>query len=288
MRYTMIKLTFSLICDMLSEKRKGLMDVIRVIEANYRWGEKEGFSLVREAGLPHYIIAQYLTRIDLRIGDETMPTSPGSVAVFAPNIPHGYRCDEPLLHHWLHVEGDLAPLLTKYGIKPNRLYQLQNADELSTVFRQIALTYHDRGQFRDDYMALKIEELLIAMGMQHRLEKTVTDLNYNVVVRLRALRLRLMERPEDDWTVAKMASAAYLSESYFYALYRKCFGVTPNHDLIRFRLDHARTNLCSGYSVAETAERVGYANVHHFIRQFKKVVGVTPNQYKKMGPMWAL
>lgn len=34
-------------------------------------------------------------------------------------------------------------------------------------------------------------------------------------------------------------------------------------------------------SVTEVAERSGYPNTSHFIRQFKKKNGVSPNEYRK-------
>lgn len=254
---------------------------MKVMEAQYRWTERAEFTLTRDQGLPHYIIAQYLSRIDLRIEDRIESASLKSVLVLEPNVPHGYRCEETLLHHWLHVDGNVGELITQYGIRPNRLYQLENDGDLSAIFRQIAQAYHDKGPFREQYMSLKVEELLITIGMQLRLQTTSSDLNYHVIVCLKELRFELVEHPEYNWTVSEMAKRAYMSESYFYSLYRKCFGITPNRDLIGIRIEHARRNLRSGYSVAETAEKVGYSNVYHFIRQFKEIVGVTPNQYKK-------
>jgi len=33
--------------------------------------------------------------------------------------------------------------------------------------------------------------------------------------------------------------------------------------------------------VAVVAERLGYSNTFHFIRQFRDVTGITPNAYRK-------
>lgn len=255
--------------------------MVRVIEAQYRWTEHKGFVLDRKQEIPHYIIAQYFSRIALRIGGRTQFTPSGSIAIVAPGVAHGYRCSEALVHHWVHADGNIDELLAKYGIEPNRLYAMENSEDLSNIFRQIALTYHDMGQFRDEYMALKIEELLITMGMHLKLQTTASDLDYNAIVRLKELRFRMIEHPEYGWSISEMARQVCISESYFFTLYRKYFGVTPNRDLIGIRIDHARINLRSGYSVTETAEKVGYSNVYHFIRQFKKQTGMTPNQCKK-------
>ena len=36
-------------------------------------------------------------------------------------------------------------------------------------------------------------------------------------------------------------------------------------------------------SVAEISDRLGFADVSYFIKIFKECVGVTPNQYRKIG-----
>lgn len=256
------------------------MDLLHVLEAQCNWVEQQGFELRRDEGIPHYIVAQYLSQIELYYESTRMKTPRGSILVLEPYVPHGYHCNEALLHHWFHLDGDVLPLLSRYGIQPNVFYQLGNAEDLSRIFEQIARIYHDKGCFRDNHLALKVEELFVCMGTQIHLQASASDLNYNVIKRLQELRFHILEHPEYDWSVGEMARQMFLSESYFHQLYRKCFGVTPNRDLIAIRIERARTNLMCGASVATASKKSGYANVYHFIRQFKKVMGVTPNQYK--------
>lgn len=54
-------------------------------------------------------------------------------------------------------------------------------------------------------------------------------------------------------------------------------------DIIYARIERAK-NLLSArtYSVSEVAKLAGYTNEYHFIRQFKKVAGVTPGQYMQV------
>ena len=79
-----------------------------------------------------------------------------------------------------------------------------------------------------------------------------------------------------------MASRVNLSSSKFYEIYKDIFGVTPQKDLQDARIEHAKNLLIqSGCSVSEAASAVGYTNVYHFIRQFKKICNVTPGTYSK-------
>ena len=78
-----------------------------------------------------------------------------------------------------------------------------------------------------------------------------------------------------------MASQIYLSESYFYPLYRKCFGITPNRDLIAIRIERARTNL--DVRVAPSARRRKRAATPTSTTSSvssRRSTGMTPKQYK--------
>ena len=63
---------------------------------------------------------------------------------------------------------------------------------------------------------------------------------------------------------------------------KKLFGVSFQQDLILMRVTRARFNLStSNLSLSQIAELCGYNNEVHFYRQFKKLTGVTPAQYRK-------
>lgn len=60
------------------------------------------------------------------------------------------------------------------------------------------------------------------------------------------------------------------------------FGQSFQQDLILMRVTRARFNLStSNLSLSQIAELCGYNNEVHFYRQFKKLTGVTPAQYRK-------
>ena len=79
-----------------------------------------------------------------------------------------------------------------------------------------------------------------------------------------------------------MAELAYVSPSRFHTVYRAAFGISPMDDLIHARIDTAKNRLCnSNESVNRLALELGYKNVTHFCRQFKKITGMTPVEFRK-------
>lgn len=72
-----------------------------------------------------------------------------------------------------------------------------------------------------------------------------------------------------------------LSEGYFSALFSAETGENFIHYLTVYRIEKAKKMLTkSNMKIYEICEAIGYENVEHFSRVFKKQVGVSPLQYK--------
>ena len=98
---------------------------------------------------------------------------------------------------------------------------------------------------------------------------------------LMALREMIYREPQESWTVEKLAAHACMSRSGLHHLYREFFGVTCMEDVIAARIGLAKAYLLSGdLTVGQIAEKCGYQNTPHFIRQFRSVVGITPERFR--------
>ena len=172
-------------------------------------------------------------------------------------------------------------LLQRYQLEANKIYVPHAPEILSSLFRTLSLTHHGRGRFRQEYMDLKAEEILASLAMQLDLSPDIREMSRDRINMLHELRSELLEHPEQNWSVDRMAQRLYLSESFFYVIYKQCFGVSPAHDLQMIRIERACYLLRDGISVTETSSLCGFSNISNFIRQFKKVMGVTPTAYQK-------
>jgi len=84
------------------------------------------------------------------------------------------------------------------------------------------------------------------------------------------------------WTVESLAAAAGMSRSAFAQHFRKIVGIPPLDHLTNWRMYRARCLLDnSNLPLAKIAERIGYETDGAFNRAFKRVVGVTPGDYRR-------
>jgi len=82
-------------------------------------------------------------------------------------------------------------------------------------------------------------------------------------------------------TLGEMGQAVNLSTSRLQYLFKAETGMTPGHYRRLLRIEKARDILGTTLlSVRQIRIRVGFKDRSHFEREFKKVYGLTPTQYR--------
>src|SRR5262249_33927002 len=88
-------------------------------------------------------------------------------------------------------------------------------------------------------------------------------------------------RLEQGLDIPELAMSLGCSESHFYRMFRKSFGITPHRYLIRRRLSLAQTLLTqSDARLSEIALRAGFSDQSHFCRCFHQFTGISPRAFR--------
>lgn len=88
--------------------------------------------------------------------------------------------------------------------------------------------------------------------------------------------------PERDWSVASLASEVAMSRSSFSAKFTELVGAPPMQYVTNWRMHLAADLLAEeGFTVAQTAERLGYTTEAAFSRAFKRVTGSPPGAVRR-------
>jgi len=85
-----------------------------------------------------------------------------------------------------------------------------------------------------------------------------------------------------DTSIQELAEMSYMSISNLEKLFRLHFKMTPAAYRNRIRIDHSMQMLSDGYSIEETAVKVGFCDAFYFSKMFKRVNGFTPSAYRNM------
>ena len=154
------------------------------------------------------------------------------------------------------------------------------ADELQPAFDRVA----DEMQLRGPHHDTRLRALLVALATSvWRLDRRVTARQEPPLSPGQQSRLLRYTREHSSHTLtpADLARQLKLSPNYFSRRFRATFGITPRVWLNRRRIDAARGLLeQTDLAVYQIADRLGYADVAQFSRQFSKVVGASPRRYR--------
>jgi len=86
---------------------------------------------------------------------------------------------------------------------------------------------------------------------------------------------------DEQITLDILAANFYINKFHLCAIFKKATGFTVMEYVIHRRLLKARELLQQQLPVQRVGEMSGFNNNSHFIRTFKKVIGVSPKQYAK-------
>lgn len=82
-------------------------------------------------------------------------------------------------------------------------------------------------------------------------------------------------------TLADLSNIAELSAFHFLRSFKGSLGITPAKYVLDCRVERARSLLRSSHlTISEIAIRVGFEDLSHFSRAFRRVVGVPPSTFR--------
>ena len=100
--------------------------------------------------------------------------------------------------------------------------------------------------------------------------------------RLRAVLEYIEEHLEASPTLEQMAAVARLSPFHFARQFKAATGLPPHEYVIVRRVERAKQFLQGGgdLSMAQVAAQAGFSDQSQFSRHFKRLIGVTPGQFR--------
>ncbi|SFD15113.1 helix-turn-helix transcriptional regulator [Pseudoalteromonas denitrificans] len=82
--------------------------------------------------------------------------------------------------------------------------------------------------------------------------------------------------------LSELADLAQLSEFHFCRMFKESMAQTPQEYLTSVRIDHVKYELAhSRLNLADISLKVGFSNQSHMGRYFKKLIGISPREFRK-------
>lgn len=271
--------------------------MINVPYAGYNYYHQDGWEINRPNGIRHYTIVFIRNPFYyvVKEGDElkTIYVERPSFLFYRPSDHQQYyRRNAPYTDDWIHFIGDekeINRLFEDLGLSFSKALTLYDSSEPSSIMQMIAAEARKTSEHRDKIMDSLIRILLYKISDLHgKGDDAGMDFASGTIEsyrrRFNILRNRIYQGGEAARIkgVAELAEEMNMSVSYFQHVYKALYGVPVTKDIIISRIEYASYLLLNqNEGISETATICGYDSVEHFNRQFKKIKGCSPGDYKK-------
>ncbi len=249
----------------------------------YHSTHRGSFEYERKNGAPDYLLLFFYTPTLLTIEGESYMLDKPSIVLFSDYKPHKYiSLSQEYYDDFIHFEADEEEIfLRELHFPLNKPIIISKEKCISDNIKDINDAWKCGSEFsmpiQHHLMMLLFWRLAEEWSAQKKINQDIPYFD-----KLYKVRQMIQKNPEENWKIQQMADEVSLSPAYFQVLYKKAFGVTCMTDVIQTKVAAAKEYLLStDMSVASIAEELGYAQVYHFIRQFKKYAGLTPGAFRK-------
>ena len=239
----------------------------------------------RPAGTAQFILIYCLSgKGEIWLNNNLHELSADHYFIIPAGMPHSYRSDErdPWSIYWIHFAGKKAACYSRFACQAQSIERIKASrindrlDLFSEIFRNL-----DRGFSLEalEYVNLSLPHLLASFTHlnQFRLVKepgendpVTQSINFMLDHLTRKLKLE------------EIAAETGLSVSHFSRIFRTRTGHSPIDYFIQLKVQRACRLLDnSGWMIADVARELGFDDQFYFSRVFRKVMGMSPAEYRK-------
>lgn len=190
--------------------------------------------------------------------------------------------DQNKIKHVLQVLNERYPREDRnqyWDLKFNEYHFLNNIELAQNLNKLIKIcSGSDLG--KDILADLAIQELIVHIIQSQNLqasenEKTEPDNALGYIIAY--IRANITEKIQVD----KLSEKACMSRASFYRAFKREFNISPLDFVLNEKIKKAKQLLAvSDSSITEICYELGFSDLNYFGRQFKKMEGISPSQYR--------
>lgn len=183
--------------------------------------------------------------------------------------------DNPWTKYWFNGDGPLiVNLLMAYGLYDTVLIRGFHQEALFREMYEIASSDLPTQEILEK-MGLKFHELL--MQLYSHINRKLVKNSANDIKRILDSNIY-----NGNFRMEDLAQMLHLSQTHIINTFKEFYNLTPHRYLLEQRIQVAGTMLLTtDMSVKGIGETLGFSDQHYFSNAFKKVSGVSPQQYRK-------
>lgn len=234
----------------------------------------------REEGAEEYILLYCVEGEGyIRVENKKYHLHRQEVFCIPKNRKHQYYADEeqPWSIFWVHFKGentDCYPLEDCRVIRMNSLHAENRIITLFDVLFRVLSCNYTLGNFI--YISQVLSLILSEIYFREKVDEA-SQQNRHITTTVRYMYRHL----DQELKLEDLAEELQLSKSYINASFKKYTGRAPIDFFINLKMQEACKLLkATELYICEIGQKLGYDDPYYFSRIFKKVIGVSPKEYR--------
>lgn len=253
--------------------------ILNILSLGWNCFYEENYSFTADIKKGVYLLV--LSRTSINISGQILPEN--TLIIFDDSHRISYCAnDNFLVCDWIMFEtqGDTEFIETAEIVFNEPIMNIDHVF-ISNLIQNLTIEFYSFCSKRMKMIDFMLKTILMKVA-ENRFNREVSQSTEPYYSMLMELREKIYRNPQMKWNVDSLAAEVNMSRSYFQHIYREIFGVSCITDVISGKIEKAKEILSeTGCTVSQVAAMCGYDNEEHFMRQFKKIVGVTPSAYRR-------
>lgn len=207
----------------------------------------------------------------------------GDLFLLPRSTEHYYKAnsDNPYDYYWIHFNGSgMEEYLSFIGLT-DECPIIRNVfdEEIVNVFERLMSESKNKTNLNQLLILSLGYELLYRIASKISANETSNDSAYSELCN--NVTNYIIENFKKPITLDDIAKECSLDKRYLIRIYKRKTGFTPIHFLITYRLEYACILLKQGFPINEVAFACGFNDIPNFNVRFKKILGVTPSEFRE-------
>lgn len=235
----------------------------------------------RPNGSGDYLFLYFLAPMRIFMDGKTSIAPIGSCILYPKGSPQIYESIEKFKNSYIHFTAPVE-LLDNFHLPLNQIFTLANHTMINESIKNIQIEFLSEEKYSKLMMDTIMKQLFVTISRELYHTKENPNIDVSLRNQFRNARLEILTHAEQDWTTESMSNLVHMGKSQFFHYYKVFFNTSPKAELINARIEKAKYLLNNeALQINQIAGLVGFQNVYHFTRYFKKCCGCTPGSYVK-------
>ncbi|NSW90901.1 MAG: helix-turn-helix transcriptional regulator [Firmicutes bacterium] len=220
----------------------------------------------------------------LKIGEQEFYPKPGQLFFMPAGVKQSYSTisNNTFVKYWCHFTAKIGDVNLYNFIRVPFFIDVINKKEVEKLFLKL-IEFYERGEIASYLYAQSVLIEIFAYYIENIPKENLCFSPSLPIEKLNHVLRYIENNISCDLTIEQLAKMASFHPNYFIRFFKKHMGNSPINYINRIRMEKAKDLLIiKDMNITEIAYAIGFNDVYHFSKAFKKYTGFSPTEFRNI------